>query len=97
MSINDFDNQNSTPSTDDQNSQQPLHPAQVMELAKRKHMPLSVAAELADTPNLIRMIDEAYAAAQLGDEKAQIVFEKLIIVFRARAQNYDSYLNSIQD
>ena len=86
MSIND-----SAPSTDDQNSQQPLHPAQVIELAKRKDMPLSVAAELADTPNLIHQIDEAYASAQLGDAEAQIVFERLIIELRERAQNYDSH------
>jgi hypothetical protein len=98
MPIDNFNDQGSNPSTEDNNQQlnQPVHPGQVIELANQQNMPLSVAAELADTPNLIQQIDEAYALAQQGDEEAQIVFEKLIIEFRARAQNYDSYLNSIQ-
>jgi hypothetical protein len=100
MSINNFDNQDKDPvsSNDDKNPQlnQPVHPAQVMEMAKRKNMPLSVAAELADTPNLIQQLNEAYALAEQGDEEARIVYESLIIEFRARAENYANYLNSIQ-
>jgi hypothetical protein len=98
MPIDNFDDQSSAPSTDDKNTrrEQPVHPAQVMELAKRKNMPLSVAAELADTPNLIQQLEEAYALAQQGDKEARIVYERLIIEFRERAQNYDNYLKSIQ-
>jgi hypothetical protein len=100
MSINNFDNQDkdSAASNDDKNPQldQPVHPAQVMELARRKNMPLSVAAELADMPNLIRQLNEASVLAQEGDEEAQIVLERLIVEFRARAQNYDDYLKSTQ-
>jgi hypothetical protein len=99
MQIDNFDDQSSAPATDDKKTQmeQPVHPAQVMELAKRKNMPLSVTAELADTPNLIQKLNEAHALAEQGDEEARIVLEKLIIEFRARAENYANYLNSIQD
>jgi hypothetical protein len=69
-----------------------LHPAQVMEMAKRLNMPLSVAAELADIPNLTRQLDEASALAEQGNEEARIEAEILMVELRRRAENYHSYL-----
>jgi hypothetical protein len=105
MSINNFDDHSFSP--DGKNAQdeksiekarleKPLHPAQVMEMAKRWNMPLSLAAELADVPNLTSQIDEAHALAERGDEEARIVFTRLIIEMRRRAHSYASYLQTPQ-
>ena len=103
MSINNFDDQSCYPNPSNKNTQEeksiekaqpaePLHPDQVMEMAKRLNMPLSVAAELADIPNLTRQLDEVTALAEQGNEEARIVAEILMVELRRRAENYHSYL-----
>lgn len=103
MPINNFDDKSFHLHSSNKNNQdkksikkaQPegaLHPAQVMEMAKRLNMPLSVAAELADIPNLTRQLDEVSALAEQGNEEARVVAEILMVELRRRAENYHSYL-----
>jgi hypothetical protein len=63
-----------------------------MEMAMRLNMPLSVAAELADVPNLTRQLDKATALAAKGDEEARIIAEVLMAELRRRAESYHRYL-----